>query len=185
MMRPRLRGIMRRATAWPTKKHAVEIGAHQLAPGLLRVVFKRAAPLDAGVVDENVDRPEGRFDLLDRMGDRGAVGDVEDGFADLGADGAQLGRGFRHFRPRSPVDHDFRAGAGEATRQRETDASRRPRNQRDRAIQSEQFFDQPGHKNSVALGSLGAEVMAITTAAAGKLSPLARPLAAIALTGTG
>ena len=63
----------------PDEEHAVEVGAHQFAPGLLGEVLQRPAALDAGVVDENVDRPERRLDPRDRAGDRAAVGDVEDG----------------------------------------------------------------------------------------------------------
>ncbi len=130
-------------------EHAVEIGAHQLAPGLLRIVFEHAAPLDAGVVDENLDRPEVLLDLGHSLGGGIAVGDVEHGFEDLRAVAAQGGGGLGEGLRRAAVEDDARPCARKPLGQREADPCRGSRDERDRAAEPEQFGDELGHAASL------------------------------------
>ena len=49
-------------------EHAVEVGAHQLVPGLDREVLERGAALDPGIVDQDVDRALLGLDPGDALG---------------------------------------------------------------------------------------------------------------------
>ena len=55
MILPRRRGIMWRATAWPTRNTLSTLVLHQLVPVRLLELVERRAALHAGVVDEDVD----------------------------------------------------------------------------------------------------------------------------------
>ena len=90
-------------------EHGVQIGPHELAPRLGWKILERRAPLDAGVVDEHVNRPDLLFDRGDAALDALRIGHVENGrvrrepFAlhsrDRGRDLARI----------ASVDHDARA----------------------------------------------------------------------------
>ena len=72
------------------EEHAVEISAHQLMPGFLRVILERSPTLDAGVVDQDVDRADLGLDAFGGFANLFAVGHVERGGVGLGALGAQI-----------------------------------------------------------------------------------------------
>ena len=146
MIRPRLRAIMPRATALDDKEHAVEIGAHEFAPGVLGIVFERRAALDAGVVDEDVDRPDLGLDRVEprprseparsrRTPQRWASAPSARKRVDRRVDG----------RSRSAVDDDARPGAGEAASEREADAGGRAGDQGDGPGEAEQTIDEAVH----------------------------------------
>ena len=57
--------------------HAVQVDVdHPLGAGV-RLVDERADGHDAGVVDQDVERPEPVLDLVEKRAEAGAVGDVE------------------------------------------------------------------------------------------------------------
>ena len=58
-------------------EHAVEVGAHQLVPGLDREVLERGAALDPGIVDQDVDRALLGLDLGDAFGHLDGIGNIK------------------------------------------------------------------------------------------------------------
>ena len=106
-------------------EHRVEVDVHQLAPGLRLELDERRAPLDAGVVEENVDRADFLLDQVDMARHRGLVGDVE-------GPGMCLVTGVRQFLAGAldlfgipPVDDDLGAGLGKPAGDGEADAPAR------------------------------------------------------------
>ena len=67
-------------------ERAVQVRAHHLAPSVVREFLERHAPLNAGIVDENVDRTGLALDALNRGFNAGAIGDVERGLMHGGTD---------------------------------------------------------------------------------------------------
>jgi hypothetical protein len=107
------------------EEDAIQIGAHEFAPSLFRVILQRPPALNAGVVDQDVDRTELRLDTRDRLADLRPLRDVERRGMGLGAGGAQrLDRGFDRLR-RAAVDDDARAGARQPAGERQSDAGGR------------------------------------------------------------
>ena len=79
MILPRLRGIMRLRRLAADHEGAGEVGLDHLAPFVGGELDQRLAVLDAGIVDENVDRDALAVEALEGRDDRGLVGDVERG----------------------------------------------------------------------------------------------------------
>ena len=69
MILPRRRATMPRATAWPTRNTPREVGPDHLVPDGRIHLEERAAPLDAGIVDEDVDRADLGLDAGDSRAD--------------------------------------------------------------------------------------------------------------------
>ena len=105
-MRPCRRGIISLATAWQVKmveqQIAVEHRAHVFladADGVVRIgLAARGGDVAAGIVDEDVDRPELLRRGLDHARDVGAIGEIAE-HAD-GADTMRRSHGLRHRRQR-------------------------------------------------------------------------------------
>jgi hypothetical protein len=88
--------------------HALPIGGGELD--------HRLAELDAGIVDEDVDRDAGGVEAFESAQHRCLVRDVEGGGLGLMPGGAELGDSFRDADGIGAVDQDAGAGNGQALR---------------------------------------------------------------------
>ena len=122
------------------EKHAVEIDRHQFAPGLFREFFERRAPLDAGIVDENVDRTDLGLDARDARAHLRSVRYIESRAMRRAAVGDDLRRDGRDLVGAPAVDDDLSARLRQAQRERAPDAARRSRHQGDAPAKAEQTF---------------------------------------------
>ena len=111
-------------------------------PLLDRKLLDRRHELDAGIVDEDIDRTEGLFAERDHFGDLGGLGhvggrmhrlDLEIGL-DAGALLLDIGRRAH------AVENDIGAGAGESARISQSDAAGRSGHHRGLACQSTHFI---------------------------------------------
>ena len=120
-------------------KDAVEVDAHDFAPGFFRETLERSASLNSGVVDENVDRSDFPFDLGDGRAGRFARGHVEGGGKSGDLLVLQRRSGLFELGGVAPVQYDARARSTERPRQGQSDSLAGTRHQRDAAAQAKQF----------------------------------------------
>ena len=120
-------------------EHGVQIGPHELAPRLGRKILERRAALDAGVVDEHVNRSDLLFDRGDAAFDTLGIGHVENGHVRR----EPLVLESRHRGPDlawiTSVDHDARARFSQTARQRKADPTGRAGDQRNDIVKREQL----------------------------------------------
>src|SRR5450631_33578 len=130
-------------------KRRCQVGGDDLVPLLQREFGERAAPLDASVVEQNVDVAMFSFDRGDALANRVAIGNVEQRRRNLQFLGAQLACGGVEQIFFSAVQNDAGAGAGESLRDREAQSAIGARDERDFAGQ----IEGTGHER--ALGERG------------------------------
>jgi hypothetical protein len=101
------------------------VGLHQALEVRRVEILQRRPVLHAGIVDQDVDGPGRRLEIVDGGLHRRMVGGVEGQGMHCRAPGPQaLGRLGEAGRV-APVEHDFRARAGKALGQRQADAAAR------------------------------------------------------------
>ena len=137
MILPRRRGTMPRATALADEEHPGEVRPDHLVPGRRIHLEERAAALDPGIVDEDVDRADLRLDASDFGANLRFLRDIEPGALDPQSLAAQGGYRCGELLLVAAVDDHCRAGLGEAARQRKPDAGGGAGDERDPSGQVE------------------------------------------------
>ena len=106
-------------------KGAGDVGLQQPLPGLLRKILERRTMLDAGIVDQDVDRAGLGLDAGHCSLNRVPVGHIEGRDVDGVAGSPQLGRLRIELDGRAGVEHDRSTELGQALGKRPADAARR------------------------------------------------------------
>src|SRR6185437_1111188 len=107
----------------PDGEDRSDVGPHDLLKLFSRKIFERGAELHAGIVDEDIDRPELGFDIADPVGDALGIGDVEGyGLHIRPFAGQALSRPAQRLGV-AAVEDDRGAGASESLGDTEADAA--------------------------------------------------------------
>jgi hypothetical protein len=129
MILPLPRGIIARATAWETKK---------TLPCLHREVLQRCPPLDARIVDQDIDRPKIPLNPPDAFNDSAMIGDIERLDGHFNPLRPQPLRRTIQLGPVAPIEHDRRPSKPQPLRQSKPDPLTGPGHQRTPALQAEE-----------------------------------------------
>jgi hypothetical protein len=115
------------------------IGPEQLLPLLYGKILQRRTKLHAGIVDENIDRPDGPFDRGNPLADVLGDGHIETGHRNRVPGCGQACSGSLKLVALASVQNHGGAMLGEPSRDGEPDPLRRSRDERPLAGQIEQF----------------------------------------------
>ena len=113
--------------------------AEQLLPFLYGKILQRRTKLHAGVVDENIDRPDRPFDRGNPLADILGGGDIETGYRNRMPGRGQACRGSLELVALASVQNHGGAMLGEPSRDGEPDPLGRSGDERPLAGQIEQF----------------------------------------------
>ena len=103
---------------------AAQMGVHDPVPSLLGEVLQRAAKVDAGIVDQNVNRPNPALDIGDTGVDRRRVADIEHDSLRLESLFIEAFQGRLDPSAIEIVDRHVRAGPGKSAGESQADPPR-------------------------------------------------------------
>ena len=105
------------------QEDAVDVRAHQFVPVLFRKILQGHAFLHAGVVDQNIDGTNARFNVFNRRPDSPCLRDIEIPRVHLKTFAAQDTRCLFEPGAVASVEHQRSAGLAQSARQREAYAA--------------------------------------------------------------